>query len=146
MEAPMRSVLIPFVLSVCMLACALQHSGQDRELAAGARVSQQALDQPEWPHETTKYRCEDGTQLQVAYLNLEKVGSYAALYYDGRLSLMRPWPAASGARYVSMDEQVGLRWHTKNGRGMLSFLAADHTAEEITLLSDCRAVTPLAGE
>ncbi|MAT64485.1 MAG: hypothetical protein CMN57_02430 [Gammaproteobacteria bacterium] len=89
---------------------------------------------PVRPHRCWKF--------QVAYLVLDDGRSFAALYHDGRLSLMREWPAASGLRYVSLDEQVGLRWHISGGRGRLSFLAADHTAAPITLLSECRPLTP----
>lgn len=108
----------------------------------GAQVSREALTTPAWPRETIRYRCGNGRQLQVAYPALDDGRSFAALYHDGRLSLMREWPAASGLRYVSLDEQVGLRWHISGGRGRLSFLAADHTAAPITLLSECRPLTP----
>lgn len=131
------SVLIPLLF---LTACALPQAARESTPSNGAAVSRQASEQPAWPHETVKYRCEDGTELQAAYLNLDSGESFVALYYDGRLSLMRQWRAASGARYISMDEQVGLRWHTKHDWGVLSFLAADHTAEEITLHTDCKAV------
>lgn len=136
----MRSLLAVLVFLVALVGCAQLPFDQEQPHVNGVAVSRQALEHPAWPHETVAYRCEDGAKIQVAYLNLEGGESYAALYYDDRLSLMRPWPAASGARYISLDEQVGLRWHAKGDQGVLSFLAADHTAKEITLLSDCRAM------
>lgn len=136
----MRSFL-PILVSLLLTACSQHQFESARADSEDATISRNAIQAPAWPRETVEYRCEGGAQLQVAYLNLENGRSFAALYHDGRLSLMRPWPAASGTRYVSMDEQVGLRWHTKGEVGMLSFLAADHTAEEITLLSECTAVT-----
>lgn len=141
----MHSIFTVSVVLLFLSACSQQQFGREQARSDGAIVSRHAVESPVWPRETVEYRCQGGAELQVAYLNLKSGESFAALYYEGRLSLMRPWPAGSGARYVSMDEQVGLRWHIKEDRGVLSFLAADHTAEEITLLSDCRAVTRIDG-
>jgi heat shock protein HslJ len=66
--------------------------------------------------------------------------SFASLYYDGELSLLQQRPAASGVYYIAVDEQNSFRWHTKGDSGFLTFLAADHTAKEETLLSDCNAI------
>lgn len=86
-----------------------------------------------------RYRCQGGTELDVIYLNLTDGTSFAALHFEGRTALLQNRPTASGARYVALDEQHSLRWHTKGSEGHLAFLAADHTARERTLLSDCRA-------
>lgn len=87
--------------------------------------------------ETLRYSCDGDVEIQVAYYQPEEGDGLAALLYDDTLHLLRPWPAASGSRYVSFDEQVGLRWHIKGREGMLQRLAPDHTAEVETLLSDC---------
>jgi len=92
--------------------------------------------------ETVRYRCAGGAELEVVYLNLKDGGAFAALHHGGRTALLHNRPAASGARYIALDEQHSLRWHTKGNEGQLSFLAADHTAHEQPLLSACRAVAP----
>ena len=90
-----------------------------------------------------RYRCDGGTEIEVAYLNLNNGGSFAALHHNGRTALLQNRPAASGARYIALDEQHSLRWNTKGEEGFLSFLAADHTAQERTLLANCRSLPSL---
>jgi len=133
-----RVLVVPIILCV-VSACTPHHAGDRRVRAEEAAISRAVAADPAWPRETVEYRCEGGGIIQVAYLNTGDGQSFAALYHDGRLSLMRRWTAASGVRYVSMDEQVGLRWHVKGDEGMLKFLAPDHMAGEITLESGCRA-------
>jgi membrane-bound inhibitor of C-type lysozyme len=87
--------------------------------------------------ETLRYTCADGVELQVAYYQPAEGDDLAAMLYDGTLHLLRPWPAASGSRYISFDEQVGLRWHIKGREGILQRLAPDHTAEVEVLLDNC---------
>ena len=53
--------------------------------------------------------------------------------------MLRNLPAASGARYVDVDEQRGLRWHSKGNEGFLAVLAPDHTATEQMLHTGCVA-------
>ncbi|AIG00957.1 lysozyme inhibitor [Pseudomonas fluorescens] len=86
------------------------------------------------------YRCEGGVTLQAAYLNIEGGESFATLNYKGELVPMHVSSAGSGTLYVANDEQNSYRWHTKGDRGVLSFLEADHTATEETLLKDCSAI------
>jgi membrane-bound inhibitor of C-type lysozyme len=74
----------------------------------------------------------------VTYINTDAGTALAVMQVEGRQVTMRDWPGASGARYVSIDEQVGYRWHSKGDEAMLAHLAADHTAEEEVLLRDCR--------
>jgi len=97
---------------------------------------------PDFESHTQRYRCADGTELELAYLNLPSGLSFAALHHQGRTHLMQNRPSASGARFVALDEQAGLRWHSRGREGFLAFLAADHTAREQVLLADCRAITP----
>ena len=97
---------------------------------------------PDFESHTQRYRCTGGVELEVAYLNLRSGQSFAALNHQGRTHLMQNRPSASGARYVALDEEAGLRWHSKGDEGFLAFLAADHTAREQVLMADCRAVTP----
>lgn len=53
---------------------------------------------------------------------------------------MRAGPTGSGVRYIAYDEQESYRWHAKGDAGTLLFLAADHTAEEQAILSDCMRI------
>ncbi|MBX8824417.1 MliC family protein [Ochrobactrum sp. SFR4] len=84
------------------------------------------------------YICERNVELDVVYINgLKNDESAAVLYTEGKLVPMRIWPAASGARYIALDEQDSYRWHTKGDEGILSFLEADDSAKEQTLFSNC---------
>ncbi len=95
---------------------------------------------PDFTSETVRFRCEGGAELEVAYLNLSEGDAFAALHFGGRTVLLQNRPAGSGARYIALDEQHSLRWHTKGSEGFLTFLAADHTAREQPLLNGCRAL------
>ncbi len=47
---------------------------------------------------------------------------------------MRQHKAASGVKYIALDEQNSYRWHMSGDEGILGFLKADHTAREEILL------------
>ena len=128
--------LASLVLSAALGACA---AAPDAERSRAQ--SPQTVEAPYSSH-TVRYRCDGGAELDVVYLNLTTGEALAALHHAGRTVLMRNRPAASGARYIALDEQHSLRWHTQGNEGQLSFLAADHTAREQTLLNACRAVAP----
>ena len=84
------------------------------------------------------YICERNVELPVVYINgLKNDESMAVIFTEGKLVPMRIWPAASGARYIALDEQDSYRWHTKGDEGVLSFLEADHEATEQILLRNC---------
>ena len=89
--------------------------------------------------QTRNYRCTDGTRLAVAYLNPPQGVAIGVVTLAGTQAVLRNLPAASGARYVDVDEQRGLRWHTKGDEGFLAVLAPDHTATEQPLHTGCRA-------
>lgn len=84
------------------------------------------------------YSCEGGAEVQAVYFNFADGQALAVLSHDGRLAPMRIMRSASGAKYTSLDEELGWRWHTKGGEAMLSYMAPDHTAEEEVVLSGCR--------
>ncbi|WP_242487524.1 MULTISPECIES: MliC family protein [unclassified Pseudomonas] len=90
-----------------------------------------------------RYQCEGGMRIEAAYLNLPNGDSFATLQYKGHLIPMHISQSGSGALYVADDEQNSYRWHTKGDRGMLSFMAADHTAEEESILKDCKELPGL---
>ncbi|SET59135.1 MliC family protein [Marinobacter segnicrescens] len=122
-----------FLTSLILAGCA---SSTAPEPPANAQSTTDSRALP-WPMETLRYTCEDGVELQVAYYQPAEGDDLAAMLHDGTLHLLRPWPAASGSRYISFDEQVGLRWHIKGREGILQRLAPDHTAEVETLLDNC---------
>jgi len=90
-----------------------------------------------------RYQCEGGVRLEAAYLNLPNGDSFATLEYKGHLIPMHISQSGSGALYVADDEQNSYRWHTKGERGRLSFMAADHTAKEESILDDCKELPGL---
>ena len=94
-----------------------------------------------WSSHTVVYQCQSSTKLQVAYLNMKSGESFAAIHFNGNTSLLQSRQMASGVRYIALDEQNSLRWTTKGDTCFLSFMAADHTAKEQTLLSDCKALS-----
>ncbi|THF64441.1 META domain-containing protein [Pseudothauera rhizosphaerae] len=99
-----------------------------------------AYEGPGWSGSEVVYRCAGAAPLQVTYVNLKGGDAFAVLLHEGRQHLMQSRVAASGVRYVDVNEERGLRWYTKGGEGFLNALAADHTASERSLLGDCRAV------
>ena len=94
-----------------------------------------------WTSKTVVYQCQPDTKLQVAYLTMKTGESFAALHFKGNTVLLQSRLMGSGVRYVALDEQNSLRWTTKGNTGFLTFMAADHTAQEQTLLSDCKALS-----
>ena len=99
----------------------------------------QTVTAPGFDSTSQVYRCAGGATLPVVTLNIKGGESFAALLVDGTLVLLRGAPAASGARYVAVDEQLGYRWHVKGEQGVLLHLAPDHTARETVVLHDCKA-------
>lgn len=91
------------------------------------------------PSLSAVYLCDGGAVLRVAYLNAESRESFAVVDWAGRLIAMQAAPAASGVRYVAMDEADGHRWHSRGDEGFLAHRAvADDPDSEIVLLRDCR--------
>ena len=134
----MSKLLIILCIIASMPACK-NRIERDPLLLDTTPVTTGIIEGPDWRSRTVVYRCKPDTELQVAYLNLKSGESFAALYYQGLLSLMQIRSSASGARYIAVDEQKSLRWHTKGDSGHLTFLAADDTAKEQMLLNDCMA-------
>jgi len=109
-------------------------------LSINAAVAQTAAVQ-EPRSNVASYRCEDGVKIQAAYVNLQNE-SLAVLYYNGQLIPMHQAVSGSGVLYVADDEQNSYRWHSKGKMGVLSFLAADHTAKEKIILRNCKQIEP----
>lgn len=102
----------------------------------GLSMAQEAPDLPITPK--ISYLCERNVEIQVSYINgLKNEDALAVVYAEGKLIPMRRAISGSGARYIALDEQDSYRWHTKGSEGVLSFMAADHTAEEEVVLRNC---------
>lgn len=86
---------------------------------------------------TVTYVCDGGAEVQATYFNFEDGNALAALFYDGKLAPLRIMPSASGAKYTSLNEELGWRWHTKGGEAVLSYMAPDDSAEEVVILDGC---------
>ena len=123
------ALALPVVLSLALGGCA-------NSLPAASTSS---FDAEGWRGQARNYRCADGTRLAVAYLNPREGVALAVVAIGSTQAVLRNLPAASGARYVDVDEQRGLRWHTKGDEGFLAVLAPDHTATEQPLHTACRA-------
>jgi membrane-bound inhibitor of C-type lysozyme len=117
-----------------MLCAAVLASSQ----ALLAQAAQTTTAEPAYQSQVARYQCEGQVRIDAAYLNIDNGSSFATLYYKDQLIPMHIARSASGALYVADDEQNSFRWHTKGKRGVLSFLEADHTATEQTLLKDCK--------
>jgi len=120
--------------TVCASVLALAVSGCASGLPAPTVHS---FDTEGWRGMTRNYRCADGTRLAVAYLHPKEGSGLAVVAMGSTQAVLRNLPAASGARYVDVDEQRGLRWHSKGNEGHLAVLAPDHTATEQMLHTGC---------
>lgn len=90
--------------------------------------------------ETVLYGCEGALEeLSVAYFTAPDATSFAAVQIGGVVHAMVQDVAASGARYVDVNEQTGYRLHGKGDALMLLKLDPDHTAEE-QVLAKCSAL------
>ena len=89
--------------------------------------------------QAVQYRCDGGAEIELVYLNLANGNAFAALHHEGRTVMLQGRRATTGVRFIALDEQYSLRWYTQGMKGELSFLAADHTAQEKTLLANCFA-------
>ncbi len=79
------------------------------------------------------YGC-DGGPTTVGYINAADGDSYAAVVWDGKMSVLKAGPTGSGVRYVSIDGS-NLVWHTKGDNGFL----ARNDAGETMLAANCTA-------
>ena len=134
----MRNTVLAAAMSMLVVACAPYQPSTATSSAQGPRAVGE-IPGLTWSSHTVVYQCQSGTKLQVAYLNMKSGESFAALHFNGNTSLLQSRQMASGVRYIALDEQNSLRWTTKGDTGFLSFMAADHTAQEQTLLADCKA-------
>lgn len=111
-----------------------------RRLALAVALVGGAAAAQEPPARAATYLCDGPAVLRVVYVNQPGAEPMAVVDWGGALVPMRAARTGSGAFYVDLDEQRGLRWRTKGAEGFLARLAPDHTAEETRLLSGCVAV------
>lgn len=136
----LRAVLATALGLTVLAGCAQGQPHRHGGTSEASSPSPGLIEGDRYQSRTVRYRCSDATLLDVVYLNLQDGRSFAALHFAGRTALLQNRPAASGARYIALDEQHSLRWHTKGDEGRLSFMEASDTAREQTLLNDCRAL------
>lgn len=122
-----------FVVAVALLLAACGDDGANQ-------AAEDAHEPSRYDALSITYACEGGVQVQAVYFNFEDGNALAALAYEGTLAPMRIMPSGSGAKYTSLNEELGWRWHTKGNDASLSYMAPDHTAEEVSLLRECRNV------
>lgn len=133
----MRNLVLAAGLAVLLSACAAPPVTP----ASASPVAVGKIPGLTWTSHTVVYQCQPGTKLQVAYLNMKTGESFASLHFNGNTVLLQSRELASGVRYIALDEQNSLRWNTQGDAGSLTFMAADHTAKEQTLLSGCKAIS-----
>jgi membrane-bound inhibitor of C-type lysozyme len=90
--------------------------------------------------QTVIYACQGALEdLSVAYFTAADNTSFAATQIGGVVYAMVQDVAASGVRFVDVNEATGYRLHGKGEALMLLKLEPDHTAEE-QLLAECSAL------
>ena len=137
----MRNLVLAAAVSALLAACAVQSSPASPSAPSASPRSVGEIPGLTWTSKTVVYQCQPDTKLQVAYLTMKTGESFAALHFKGNTVLLQSRQLASGVRYIALDEQNSLRWTTKGNEGFLAFMAADHTAKEQILLSDCKAIS-----
>lgn len=83
------------------------------------------------------YRCERNVMVPVTFINPTEGPALAVMQIEGKQIALRALPSGSGVRYVGFDEQDSYRLYTKGDDAFVMHMAADHTAEEVPVLSDC---------
>lgn len=90
--------------------------------------------------QTVIYTCDSAMDaLSVAYFTAPDATSFAAVQIGGVVHALVQDVAASGLRYVDVNEQTGYRLQGEGDQMMLLKLEPDHTAKE-QILADCRAM------
>ncbi len=108
------------------------------------------IDGDGWSSVRVAYICDDEKRLEVAYLYIRDERpeapadalprlSFATLHFDGGTHLMHARMLTSGEVYIAVDEQRSYRWRSRGDVGVLTFMEADDTAREQTVLDNCIA-------
>ncbi len=110
-------------------------------LALDASAQGSATPQPQlvFSSQAVQYKCDGGSEIELAYLNLSNGTSFAALHHGGRTLMLQGRRATTGVRFFALDPQSRLSWYTKGMKGELSAIAADPNTQDQTLMSNCFA-------
>lgn len=86
------------------------------------------------------YLCERNVIVPVTFINPSEGPGLAVMQVEGKQVALRSLPSGSGARYVGFDEQDSYRLYTKGDDAFVMHMAADHTADEVSVLRDCSVI------
>jgi hypothetical protein len=84
------------------------------------------------------YICERGAVVPVTYITADSQPVIAVAVIEGRQIPMFHRTLTGGPVYVAANEQESYRWAPDGDGATLTFLAADDSAKEQTILSQCR--------
>jgi len=87
---------------------------------------------------TETYICERGATIPVTYINVDGKPALAVATIEGRQIPMFHRNLTGGPVYVAANEQESYRWTTDGDTARLTFLEADDSAKEQTLLALCQ--------
>lgn len=87
---------------------------------------------------TETYICERGATIPVTYINIDDKPTLAVAVIEGRQIPMIHRELTGGPVYVAANEQESYRWTPQGETARLTFLEADDSATEQTLLSECQ--------
>ncbi len=110
-------------------------------LALNATAQTAPAPQPQlvFSSQAVQYKCDGGSEIELAYLNLSNGTSFAALHHDKRTLMLQGRRATTGVRFFALDPQSRLSWYTQGMKGELSAVATDPNAQDQVLMSNCFA-------
>ena len=89
--------------------------------------------------QAVRYKCDGGSEIELAYLNLSNGTTFAALHHNDRTLLLQGRRATTGVRFFALDDQSRLSWYTQGMKGELSAIATDANTQDQILMSNCFA-------
>jgi len=110
-------------------------------LALNATAQTAPSPQPQlvFSSQAVQYKCDGGSEIELAYLNLSNGTSFAALHHDKRTLMLQGRRATTGVRFFALDPQSRLSWYTQGMKGELSAIAPDPNTQDQILMSNCFA-------
>ncbi|MDM1708553.1 MliC family protein [Thiopseudomonas alkaliphila] len=103
--------LVMVICGLPLLAAVSQATSNSAQAAQGDAMVQKI------------YQCERGLVLPVSYINTQSGGAFAVLQVEGRQIPMQITSSGSGARYLSINQELRYSWHTKGELGVYPGLA-----------------------
>jgi|UniRef100_UPI0040366B84 hypothetical protein len=125
----------------CLLAslATLLAFGATAQVATTPAPSAAPAPQLIFSSQAVRYKCDGGSEIELAYLNLSNGTTFAALHHNDRTLLLQGRRATTGVRFFALDDQSRLSWYTQGMKGELSAIAADANAQDQILMSNCFA-------